>query len=146
MAVSKGSNHTKVDALRHKDKRVNIPTEELRDFVAEYEATPPKVLYPRDPSLDPQLVWKGKDEQDSSPLEVPSVPIYIQEKIQPKAIIENVRSEAKRGNNGSRMDMLFADFNGITFEDQIDFYHHEQNWSNRMVLGDSLLVVRATYS
>jgi len=140
MAGSKGISDTKVEALRHKDKRVNIPTEELRDFAAEYEAKPPKVLYPRDPSLDPQLVWKGKDEQDSSPLEVPSVPIYIQEKIQPKAIIENVRAEAKKGNNKPQME-LFADFNGITFEDQIDFYHHEQNWSNRMILGDSLLVM-----
>jgi len=114
MAGSKGISDTKVEALRHKDKRVNIPTEELRDFAAEYEAKPPKVLYPRDPSLDPQLVWKGKDEQDSSPLEVPSVPIYIQEKIQPKAIIENVRAEAKKGNNKPQME-LFADFNGITF-------------------------------
>jgi adenine-specific DNA-methyltransferase len=61
-----------------------IPTEELRDFVAADEATPAKVLYPRDPSLDPQLVWKGKDEQDAHPLEVPVVPIYIQEKVHPR--------------------------------------------------------------
>jgi len=59
-----------VDAIRHKEKRKNIPTEELRDFVASDEAQPPKMLYPRDPSLDPQLVWKGKDEQDRQPLEV----------------------------------------------------------------------------
>ena len=83
---------TPVEAVKHKDKRVNIPTEELRDFVAEYEAKPKNILYPRDPSLDPQLVWKGKDEQDSQDLAVPAVPIYIQEKIQPKAIIENVRA------------------------------------------------------
>ncbi|MEK7324344.1 MAG: hypothetical protein AAB217_03690, partial [Chloroflexota bacterium] len=76
--------------LKHKDKRVNIPTEELRDFVADDEKKPKKVLYPRDPSLDPQLVWKGKDEQDGRPLEVPAVPVYIQEKIHPQAIIENV--------------------------------------------------------
>jgi len=64
-----------VDALRHDEKRANIPTEELHDFVAEDERTPGQALYPRDPSLDPQLVWKGKDEQDREPLAVPSVPI-----------------------------------------------------------------------
>ncbi len=67
-----------LDAIRHKEKRKNIPTEELRDFVAADESEPPKMLYPRDPSLDPQLVWKGKDEQDREPLEVDIVPIYIQ--------------------------------------------------------------------
>ena len=130
---------TPLSTVRHHDKRVNIPTEELRDFVAEDEKQPKTVLYPRDPSLDPQLVWKGKDEQNSRPLEVPAVPIYIQEKIHPQAIIENVRS-----NDLSRyydQVSLFSDFNGITFEDLIDFYKHEQNWANRMILGDSLLVM-----
>ena len=69
---------TPVHVTRHKDKRANIPTEELRDFVADDEKAPKKILYPRDPSLDPQLVWKGKDEQDASRLEVPAVPIYKQ--------------------------------------------------------------------
>ena len=55
---------TPVDAIKHKDGRVNIPTHELRDFVSADEARPQTLLYPRDPSLDPQLVWKGKDEQD----------------------------------------------------------------------------------
>jgi len=68
-----------VEAIKHSDTRKNIPTEQLRDFMPE-QAVAPK-LYPRDVSLDPQLVWKGKDEQDSKPLEVPVVPIYIQEKI-----------------------------------------------------------------
>ena len=58
---------------------MNIPTAELRDFAETYEASRRgKLLYPRDPSLDPQLVWKGKDEQDREPLEVPVVPVYIQ--------------------------------------------------------------------
>ena len=129
-----------VETLTHKDKRVNIPTEELRDFVAEQETKPKTILYPRDPSLDPQLVWKGKDEQDREDLAVPAVPIYIQEKIHPKAIIENIRIEAKKDKKDFQLE-LFGDFNGIGFEDLIDFYHHEQNWSNRMVLGDSLLVM-----
>ena len=67
---------TPITALKHKDKRANIPTEELRDFVSDDEKQPKTVLYPRDPSLDPQLVWQGKDEQDRADLAVPAVPIY----------------------------------------------------------------------
>ncbi len=84
-----------LDANRHQDTRKNIPTEELRDFVAEDESKPPKMLYPRDPSLDPQLVWKGKDEQDREPLEVDIVPIYIQEIIEPRVIVEAVQSRKR---------------------------------------------------
>jgi adenine-specific DNA-methyltransferase len=141
----KPSSPTRITATRHNDKRANIPTEELRDFVADEEKAPKTILYPRDPSLDPQLVWKGKDEQDQHPLEVPAVPIYIQEKISPQAIIENVRSNPPspngRGAGGEGQLSLFNDFNNITFEDLVDFYHHEQNWTNRMILGDSLLVM-----
>jgi len=90
MARKQGINATPIASIKHQDRRANIPTEELRDFVAEDEAMPKTILYPRDPSLDPQLVWKGKDEQDSKDLEVPAVPIYIQEKIHPKYIIEEV--------------------------------------------------------
>jgi len=61
-----GSGGKSIDAVHHKDKRKNIPTEELRDFVRDDENTPKKVLYPRDTDLDPQLVWKGKDEQDAA--------------------------------------------------------------------------------
>jgi adenine-specific DNA-methyltransferase len=134
----------KVDSLRHKDKRVNIPTEELRDFVRKEEQAPKSMLYPRDPSLDPQLVWKGKDEQDQRDLEVPVVPIYIQEKIHPQALIENLRAASKpKAKTGDPEQInLFADFNGIDdFEKKVDFYQHEANWANRMILGDSLLVM-----
>src|SRR5208282_575052 len=131
----------KVESLKHKDKRANIPTEELRDFVAEEEEHPKVMLYPRDPSLDPQLVWKGKDEQDSKDLEVPVVPIYIQEKIHPQALIEDFRKTAKEGQPGQAD--LFSDFNGLPedFDKRVDFYHYEGNWSNRMILGDSLMVM-----
>ncbi len=73
-----------VETVRHKDKRTNIPTEELRDFVADEENQPQTVLDPRDPSLDPQLVWKGKDEQDRQPLEVPAVPVYLEHRLEEK--------------------------------------------------------------
>jgi len=139
MAVKKSNSPKPVETVKHKDKRANIPTEELRDFVAESETRPNKMLYPRDPSLDPQLVWKGKDEQDREDLNVPVVPIYIQEKIQPKAIIEDLRRMAQKGKLAQLN--LFSDFNGIEFDKLIDFYKYEQNWSNRMILGDSLLVM-----
>jgi adenine-specific DNA-methyltransferase len=139
MSPKKPSTPIPITSHKHGDKRANIPTEELRDFIAEDEKKPKTVFYPRDPSLDPQLVWKGKDEQDAEDLVVPAVPVYIQEHIKPQAIIELVR----RSNDLSRdyQPMLFADFNGLPFEERVDFYHHDQHWSNRMILGDSLLVM-----
>ena len=93
----KTNGSTPVESIRHKDKRKNIPTEELRDFVAEEEQAPKTMLYPRDPSLDPQLVWKGKDEQDHEDLAVPVVPVYIQEKIHPQAIIDDMPRAEQAG-------------------------------------------------
>ena len=129
-----------VDSLRHQDKRANIPTNELRGFVEGDESAPGAMIYPRDPSLDPQLVWKGKDEQDRQPLEVPVVPIYIQEKILAQVIIENLRDTARKGEPEPEMT-LFNDYDGIEFQELVEFYRHEQNWANRMILGDSLLVM-----
>src|SRR5687767_11825408 len=130
---------TPVESVTHKDERTNIPTEELRGFFADDERSPKKLLYPRDPSLDPQLVWKGKDEQDSKDLAVDVVPIYIQEKIHPQALVEDLRVQSK--GEPEPQASLFADFNGIKFEDYIDFYKHGQKWQNRMILGDSLLAM-----
>jgi adenine-specific DNA-methyltransferase len=141
MSNSKATS-TEVSAIKHKDKRTNIPTEELRDFMAEEEKNPTTTLYPRDPSLDPQLVWKGKDEQDAINLDVLNLPVYIQEKIHPQAIIDNLRAQGKR--QGLAQIQLFKDFNGIEdFEQKVDFYHHDQKWTNRMILGDSLLVMNS---
>src|SRR5258707_15254488 len=130
---------TRVETTVHAEAhRTNIPTTELGSFLSDQEKEPRAILYPRDQSLDPQLVWKGKDEQDRHPLEVPAVPIYIQEKIHPKALIEALRAEKTEAE--AQLN-LWADFNGIQFEDLVEFYQHEQNWSNRMILGDSLLVM-----
>ncbi|MBN2020960.1 MAG: site-specific DNA-methyltransferase [Sedimentisphaerales bacterium] len=145
MAKKKNGRQVPIESVKHKDKRKNIPTEELRGFVKEDEIKPKEVkysglLYARDPSIDPQLVWKGKDEQDKSELAVPSVPIYIQEKIKPQAIIEDIREQAKKG-KPQQLD-FFSDFNGIpSLEQMVEFYQHDANWSNRMILGDSLLVM-----
>jgi adenine-specific DNA-methyltransferase len=132
-----------VEAIRHtNESRKNIPTNELRDFIGDEEMTPPTIRYPRDPSLDPQLVWNGKDEQDGEDLSVRAVPIYIQEKIQPQAIIEEIRQHAASAQPAAPQQLeLFNDFNGIDFEQMIEFYQHEQHWTNRMILGDSLHVM-----
>jgi adenine-specific DNA-methyltransferase len=138
--AKKAPTPTKVESIRHKDRRTNIPTEELRDFVAEDEQAPRTMLYPRDPSLDPQLVWRGKDQQDRGDLAVPVVPIYIQEKIHPQAIVDAL---PRMHPAGGEVPSLFADFNGgpSEFAQKVDFYHHDQNWTNRLILGDSLLVM-----
>ena len=126
-----------VDSYQHDDSRANVPTEELRPFAPDDDDR--SQLYPRDPSLDPQLVWTGKDEQDRADLRVPLAQIYIQEKIQPRAIIEQVRAAAQKPEY--EMASLFGDFNGISFDQLIDFDQHQQHWTNRMILGDSLLVM-----
>lgn len=137
--AKKETRNTPVESIKHKAKRTNIPTRELRDFVAQEENQPKTVIYSRDPSLDPQLVWKGKDEQDAEDLAVLAVPIYIQEKIHPQVIVENLRAESRK--DAPQQVDLFGDFNGIQFEELIDFYKHESNWTNRLILGDSLLVM-----
>jgi adenine-specific DNA-methyltransferase len=100
-------------------------------------------MYARNADLDPQLVWRGKDEQDRHPLAVDTVPIYVQEKIHPKAIIDDLRRVAQENVEPPMRD-LFADFNGLPdTEAKYEFYAHAANWSNRMILGDSLLVMNS---
>ena len=131
---------TQVTSHTHRATRANIPTEELRDFVAEDENAPKTLLDPRDPSLDPQLVWKGKDEQDRLPLAVPSVPVYIQETIHPHYLVEDLRASA-RSDQPAQLTMFDDLYAGLDFDQRVDFYHHGQQWTNRMILGDSLLVM-----
>src|SRR5438105_4137371 len=134
-----------VEALRHQqDKRRSIPTAEHQSVLeAEYLARK-EVRYPRNTDLDPQLVWRGKDYQDWSDLVVQAPPLYIQEKVHPKVLIDDLLRESKgtkAQDSGSQID-LFADFNGVAEgADRTDFYQHDQNWTNRMILGDSLQVM-----
>jgi len=135
----------KVETLKHGvDKRKNIPTAEYQSVLKAEEQQPKEVRYPRNTDLDPQLVWRGKDEQDWSDLVVHAPPLYIQEKVHPKALIDDLlrqSKDAKTHEPGSQTD-LFGDFNGIPADaDKTDFYQHDQNWSNRMILGDSLQVM-----
>ena len=93
---------------------------------------------------DAQLVWRGKDQEDWSDLIVQTPPLYIQEKIHPKAIIDDLKRQAQkepRGGGADETPDLFADFNGLDPEARTEFYQHDQHWSNRMILGDSLSVM-----
>ena len=135
-----------VDALRHGEAtRRNIPTAEYQSVLEKEAQDPVRVAYERrNRDLDPQLVWRGKDEQDWSDLVVHAPPLYIQEKVHPKALIDDLlrqTRETRQDASGAQPD-LFADFNGLPEgADKTDFYQHDQNWSNRMILGDSLQVM-----
>jgi adenine-specific DNA-methyltransferase len=121
-------------------KRRNIPTAENQGLVPDEEKAVKTLRYPRNPDLDPQLVWRGKDDENGRDLEVQAPPIYIQEKIHPRVLIEELKRRSARTSE-PQID-LFHDFNGLPdAEARTEFYAHEQNWSNRMILGDSLLVM-----
>ena len=131
---------TPVEMITHGDKRANIPTADAHDFVDPQIESVQQVRYPRDPSLDPQLVWRGKDEQDSADLVTDAPPIYIQEKINPQVLIENLRKTSRADALEPELT-LFDTFDGLSELDLVDFYKHEANWSNRMILGDSQQVM-----
>jgi adenine-specific DNA-methyltransferase len=140
-AVSKN-----VEAFKHDEaKRKNIPTAEYEALVQDREKTPIRIAYERrNRDLDPQLVWRGKDAQNESDLIVSAAPLYIQEKVHPKALIDDLLRETREREHaaGQIMPDLFSDFNGIPKGvDKTEFYQHDQNWSNRMILGDSLQVM-----
>src|SRR2546421_4122659 len=135
-----------VESLRHAEAtRKNIPTAEYQSVLQKNEQDPVRVAYERrNRDLDPQLVWRGKDEQDWSDLVVHAPPLYIQEKVHPKALIDDLlrQSRDRAHEAGQITPDLFADFNGIPKGvDKTEFYQHDQNWSNRMILGDSLQVM-----
>jgi adenine-specific DNA-methyltransferase len=135
-----------IEAFRHEEAtRRNIPTAEHQAVLPEETQQPVRVAYERrNRDLDPQLVWRGKDEQDWSDLVVQASPLYIQEKVHPKALIDDLLRESRERDHeaGELHADLFADFNGIPHgADRTEFYQHEQNWTNRMILGDSLQVM-----
>ena len=143
--MAKKSNPKNVETLKHDDAtRKNIPTAEYQSVLEKDQQHPKKIYYPRNTDLDPQFVWRGKDEQDWSDLIVQASPLYIQEKVHPKALIDElIRASKERAHdNGEITPDLFSDFNGIPNDaDKTEFYQHDQNWSNRMILGDSLQVM-----
>jgi len=152
----KKTNNKTIETLTHDEaKRKNIPTAEFQSVVQKEAQDPLNVAYPRNAKglddekqsrnrdLDPQLIWRGKDEQDWSDLVVHVPPIYIQEKVHPKVLIDDLLRQTASDKQAAEIQTdLFGDFNGIpTDAAKTEFYQHDQNWSNRMILGDSLQVM-----
>ena len=140
----------RVETLIHREARCrNIPTAEYQPVMRSDDQDPVRVAYERrNPDLDPQLVWRGKDMQDWSDLVVQAPPLFIQEKVHPKVLIDDLarmsrqaRADHQAAESGLQTD-LFGDFNGLPDDDaKTEFYQHDANWSNRMILGDSLQVM-----
>ena len=135
-----------VETLTHGDAaRRNIPTAEYHPVLSEEDKAPIRVTYERrNRDLDPQLVWRGKDEQDAADLAVQAPPLYIQEKVHPKVLIDDLLRQTKerREEEAPTPPDLFADFNGLPDgAARTEFYKHDANWSNRMILGDGLQVM-----
>ncbi|MBF0612600.1 MAG: site-specific DNA-methyltransferase [Magnetococcales bacterium] len=137
-----------VETLTHDQaNRKHIPTAEFQSVMAHEEKTPIRLAYERrNRDLDPQLVWRGKDEQDWSELVVHAPPLYIQEKVHPKVLIDDLQRESDSRAKGEKPKQgvldIFSDFNGLPAGASVtDFYRHDAHWSNRMILGDSLQVM-----
>ena len=143
--MAKVTNKLSVETLKHDEAtRKNIPTAEYQSVMRQDEQNPIRIAYERrNRDLDPQLVWRGKDEQDWSDLVVHAPPLYIQEKVHPKVLIDDLlrRTVAGKPAEPDQIDM-FADFNGLPDENaKTEFYQHDAHWANRMILGDSLQVM-----
>jgi len=141
---TKNTNKT-ITSIRHvEEKRTNIPTAEHQTVLNPDKNTILHSRFSRNRDIDPQVVWRGKDEQDLNDLVVQAPPIFIQEKVHPKFLIDELQRQSKAENNSNKelTNSLFSDFDGMTTEaNKTDFYQHDQNWSNRMILGDSLQVM-----
>ena len=148
--MAKRAKNKMVAAITHGEaSRRNIPTAEYQAVMAADDRSPVEVAYERrNRDLDPQLVWRGKDAQDWSDLVVQAPPLFIQEKVHPKVLIDDLQRRSREAAAGDADDVpglqadLFADFNGLPDADaRTEFYRHDANWSNRMILGDSLQVM-----
>ena len=147
---ARGPKSRSVETLKHEEaQRRNLPSAEHQPLMREQEESPLRLAYERrNRDLDPQLVWRGKDEQDLTDLVVNVPPLYIQERIHSKVLVDDLmrqtaeRRESEGEGRQEGFPDLFADFNGLPSEDaKTEFYRHDANWSNRMVLGDSLQVM-----
>jgi adenine-specific DNA-methyltransferase len=144
--AKKAKTTKQVETLTHGEaRRTNIPTAEYQSVMAKDDESPIQVAYQRrNRDLDPQLVWRGKDVRDWSDLVTQAPPLFIQEKVHPKVLIDDLlrcTERAEAGRPGFQTD-LFADFNGLPDDaTKTEFYKHDANWTNRMILGDSLQVM-----
>jgi adenine-specific DNA-methyltransferase len=118
-------------------KRTNNPPVGLVD--AKSDGVEVKKTYAYDPHLDPTLVWAGKAERTS--FEIPTVSLHVHERIDPRSIIEAVRK--KNGSDYEQMSLFSSVAENPPLREAIEFYKHAHNWSNRLVAGDSLLVMNS---
>lgn len=133
-----------IESVQHRDKRTNLPTADAQELVTPEVEQARQVVLARDATLDPQLVWRAKflgdDPANATDLSADAPPIYVQEKIDPRVLVENLRRTAARQEDEPELT-LFDTFDGLQDLDLIEFYKHQANWSNRMILGDSLQVM-----
>lgn len=139
MAEKKSTNSEEVKQYTHEDKkRVNNPPVGL--VTAETDHLDGKKTYQFDPHLDPQLQWAGKTEGMS--FDVDTISLHVHERIDPLTIIETAKKKGLQG-----QQTLFHYFetseNNPSIREAIEFYKHSQGWSNRMVAGDSLLIMNS---
>src|SRR3954470_18536746 len=113
-----------VELYRHdSERRLNIPTAENQGLVPDDDKAARTVRYPRNPDLDPQLVWRGKDREDEDDFQAQAPPVYIQEKIHPLVIIEHLKRRSEAARPAAPQIDLFADFNGLPDEEsKTEFY------------------------
>ncbi|MBV8807579.1 MAG: site-specific DNA-methyltransferase, partial [Acidobacteriaceae bacterium] len=143
MATKEKTTKTVVTLTHEEASRKNIPTAEYQPVLEKEQLSPIRLAYERrNRDLDPQLVWRGKDEQNWSDLVVTAPPLYIQDKVHPKVLIDDLLRRTGHSTKAEEQIDLFADFNGLPSESaRTEFYQHDANWSNRMILGDSLQVM-----
>lgn len=138
MAKEKKSDKKPIEQYDHKGKkRVNNPPVGL--VTPELDLEKGKKVYAYDPHLDPQLQWAGKAEHTS--FEIPTVSLHVHERIDPRTIIEAVRK--KNGMHYDQMSLFNSPEENPPLREAIEFYKHPHNWSNRLIAGDSLLVMNS---
>ncbi len=127
----------RIEQYEHKGKtRPNNPEVGLVD--AALEPPEPRKTYSYDPHLDPQLQWAGKAERTS--FAVPSVSLHVHERIDPRTIIQAVR---RKNGSGAQMSLFSSREMNPPLREAIEFYKHRHNWTNRLIAGDSLLVMNS---
>ncbi len=134
------SKNKQIKTYKHKGKRKNIPEVGLVTSTTDKATDKKKYLF--DPFLDPQLEWTGKKERDQ--ITVDTVSLHVHEKIDSKTLIDKIKlkEEEKKTKN---IQLNF--FDSPEFEKPLNkalqFYQHDLNWSNRLIAGDSLLVMNS---
>ena len=137
MAGRRGAKR-EITSYRHRgEERVNNPPVGLVTGATDPDSG--KRIYEHDPHLDPKLVWAGKAERKS--YQVPTVSLHVHERIDPQSIIHAVR---RRNGHDMRQTSLFeAPEENLPMRQAVQFYQHRKGWTNRLMAGDSLLVMNS---